>query len=118
MRVEFDGIWRASHTPEGPVTTHITADHRRVKVRAGGQGADWAAGVAPARLGAEDSDEGVRPRHPVLTDLQRRLRGLRIPKSQAVTEALVPTIIEQKVLGIEAKRSYAKLVRRYGVPAP
>jgi 3-methyladenine DNA glycosylase/8-oxoguanine DNA glycosylase len=118
MRIEFDGIWRATNTPEGPVTTHITAEHGRVTVRAWGEGAAWALDAAPALIGAEDSDDGFRPKHPVLTDLQRRLRGLRITKSQAVTEALVPTIIEQKVLGIEARRSYAKLVRRYGMPAP
>ena len=118
MRIEFDGIWRASNTPEGPVTTHVTAEHGRVTVRAWGDGAAWALDAAPALVGAEDSDDGFRPKHPVLTELMRRLRGLRIPRSQAVTEALVPTIIEQKVLGIEARRSYAKLVRRYGLPAP
>jgi 3-methyladenine DNA glycosylase/8-oxoguanine DNA glycosylase len=35
-----------------------------------------------------------------------------------VVEALVPTILEQKVVGIEAKRSYAGLVRALSEPAP
>ena len=30
----------------------------------------------------------------------------------------MPTILEQKVTGIEARRSYGRLVRRYGEPAP
>jgi 3-methyladenine DNA glycosylase/8-oxoguanine DNA glycosylase len=100
------------------VTTHFTAEHGKITVRAWGPGAPWAIETAPALVGAEDSDDGFRPKHPVLVELQRRLRGLRITRSQAVTEAMIPTIIEQKVLGIEARRSYAKLVRRHGLPAP
>ena len=118
MRIDGDGIWRATLTPDGPATTHFTAEHGRITVQAWGPGAGWAVEAAPALVGAEDSDEDFRPRNPMLVELQRRFRGLRVPRSQAVTEALIPTIIEQKVLGIEAKRSYARLVRRYGVPAP
>ena len=33
-------------------------------------------------------------------------------------EALVPSILEQKVVGLEARRSYARLVRALGEPAP
>jgi 3-methyladenine DNA glycosylase/8-oxoguanine DNA glycosylase len=35
-----------------------------------------------------------------------------------VFEALLPTVIEQKVTGHEARRSYLDLVRRYGDAAP
>ena len=105
-------------TPAGPATVHLTAAHGRITVQAWGPGASWAVDAAPALVGAGDDDDGFRPKNPVIVELMRRLRGLRIPRSQAVTEALIPTIIEQKVLGIEAKRSYARLVRRYGVPAP
>lgn len=118
MRIDGDGIWRASLTPEGPATVHLTAAHGRITVQAWGPGASWAVDAAPALVGGDDDDDDFRPKNPVIVELIRRLRGLRIPRSQAVTEALVPTIIEQKVLGIEAKRSYARLVRRYGVPAP
>jgi 3-methyladenine DNA glycosylase/8-oxoguanine DNA glycosylase len=118
MRIDGDGVWRASFTPVGPATTHFTAEFGKVTVRAWGDGAEWAVEAAPALVGAEDSADDFQPNDPVLADLHRRFRGLRIPRSQAVTEALVPTVIEQKVLGIEAKRSYAKLVRRYGQPAP
>jgi 3-methyladenine DNA glycosylase/8-oxoguanine DNA glycosylase len=53
-----------------------------------------------------------------VADLHRRLPGLRIPRSQAVLEAMVPTILEQKVIGVQAHRSYAAVVRRFGDPAP
>ena len=69
-------------------------------------------------MGAGDSDDGFVAHHPVVADAHRRLAGLRIARSQAVVEALVPTILEQKVVGLAAKRSWASLVRRFGEPAP
>jgi 3-methyladenine DNA glycosylase/8-oxoguanine DNA glycosylase len=44
--------------------------------------------------------------------------GVRTPRSRAVIEAIVPLIIEQKVVGAEARRGYRRLVRTYGEPAP
>jgi 3-methyladenine DNA glycosylase/8-oxoguanine DNA glycosylase len=73
---------------------------------------------APDLVGASDDDGGFVPRHPVLADLARRLRGLRIGRTGAVVEVLVPTILEQKVQGVAARRSYARLVRLLGEPAP
>jgi 3-methyladenine DNA glycosylase/8-oxoguanine DNA glycosylase len=46
------------------------------------------------------------------------MRGLRLGRTGAVIEALVPSILEQKVTGREAFRSYTALVRRYGELAP
>jgi 3-methyladenine DNA glycosylase/8-oxoguanine DNA glycosylase len=118
MRIGPDGVWRATRTPDGPATTHFAADGERITVQAWGKGAEWALHRAPDIVGAHDSEDGFDPRHPVLREIRRRLRGLRIGRSHAVVEALVPTVIEQKVIGIEAKRAFAKLVRRYGEPAP
>ncbi|MGH9177770.1 MAG: DNA-3-methyladenine glycosylase family protein [Acidimicrobiales bacterium] len=118
MRIGADGVWRASRTPHGPATVHLTARDGEVRVRAWGPGAAWAVDAAPALVGAHDDPAGFEPRHPVLAGLARRLPGLRIPRSGAVTEALVPTVLEQKVTGIEAKRSYRALVRALGEPAP
>jgi endonuclease III len=118
IRIGPDGVWRASATPAGPATTHITCRSGAITVRAWGSGADWALDGAPALVGCDDDDSDFRPRDPVVRDLHRRFRGARICRSGAVMESLVPTIIEQKVIGIEAKRSFARLVRRYGQPAP
>ncbi|HEX5631643.1 MAG TPA: hypothetical protein VFX50_00375, partial [Gemmatimonadales bacterium] len=57
-------------------------------------------------------------RHPILRRLQRSHPGLRLPHSGRVFHALLPTILEQKVTGTEAFRSYAALLRAYGEPAP
>lgn len=118
MRIDDSGVWRATRTPEGPTTMHLSSRGGEVTVRAWGPGGPWALESAPALVGALDDDSSFEPRHPVLVDLHRRLRGLRIPRSGAVMEALVPTIIEQKVTTLEAKRSFRDLVVALGEPAP
>ena len=81
-------------------------------------GADWALDHAPAMIGADDREGGFESRHPVVAEVRRRLRGLRVGRSHAVVESLMPTVLEQKVQGIQARRSYERLVRALGEPAP
>jgi 3-methyladenine DNA glycosylase/8-oxoguanine DNA glycosylase len=97
---------------------HIRHHGAAIDVSAWGAGAEWALDAVPALLGLDDDPGGFEPDHPVLADLHRRFPGLRIGRSGAVTEALVPSILEQKVTSAEAHRSYARLVRRWGEPAP
>ena len=111
-------VWRATRTPQGPVTTRITASAGVLTLRAWGPGASWAAETFPSLVGAEDDAHGFTPRHAVVRDLHRRLRGLRLCRTGTVVEALVPSVLEQKVVGVEARRSYAHLVRALGEPAP
>jgi len=118
MRIAADGVWRATRTPTGPATTHITVRGATVAGQAWGPGAEWALDALPALVGTADSFDGFDPSDPVVADLHRRLPGLRVGRSAAVIEALVPSILEQKVVGIEARRSYARLVRTLGEAAP
>ncbi|MBV8303092.1 MAG: DNA-3-methyladenine glycosylase 2 family protein [Acidimicrobiia bacterium] len=118
MRFAGDGVWRATRTPDGPATIHLSGGGHRVEVEAWGPGAPWAVEHAPALVGADDSAEGFEPGHPVVAELRRRLRGLRVGRSDAVVESLVPTVLEQKVQGLQARRSYRRLVRALGEPAP
>lgn len=118
MRIGLDGAWRATRTPQGPATTHITSDGTDITVEAWGPGAEWALDAAPQLVGATDSDEGFVPRHPVVADAHRRFGAVRLTRTLAVTEALVPTVCEQKVIGKQARRSYAGIVRRWSEPAP
>jgi 3-methyladenine DNA glycosylase/8-oxoguanine DNA glycosylase len=113
-------LWRATRTPEGPVTTRVVADAGagEIQVRAWGPGSAWALDAAPALLGTLDVASAFRPTHPLLRELRRRLAGLRLPRSQAVVETLVPVIMEQKVVGLDAHRSYRMLVQAKGEPAP
>lgn len=119
MRIEAGGsTWRASRTPEGPVTLLLQRLDGGVRVRAWGPGAAWAVDQAPALLGLDDDPGMLVPRHPVLASAMRRTGGLRIGRSARVLEALVPAILEQKVTGDEARRVYRGFLARYGEPAP
>jgi 3-methyladenine DNA glycosylase/8-oxoguanine DNA glycosylase len=109
--------WRATRTPEGPATACYTAEGDTVRVAAWGPGAAWCLAAAPELLGARDSLDGFAPTG-LVGELHRHFPGLRIPRSQAVFEALLPSILEQKVTGHEARRSYRAIVRAWGEPAP
>jgi 3-methyladenine DNA glycosylase/8-oxoguanine DNA glycosylase len=69
-------------------------------------------------VGELDDDSGFQPGHSLLAELQRRHRGVRIPRTSAVLEAAVPTILEQKVIGVQARHAYRRLLLELGEPAP
>lgn len=111
--------WRASHTPEGPATAHLRHRAGLLEVEAWGPGAGWAVHHAPALAGLRDDASAFDPaRHPLVRSLHRRLPGVRIGRTGAVCEALLPTVLEQKVTGLEARRSFRTIVRWLGEPAP
>ena len=87
-------------------------------VEAWGPGAVTAAAQAPVLCGQEDDDSGFQPTIPALASARRRHPGLRIPKTRAVFESLVPIVIGQKVAADAAHDSYRALVHALGTPAP
>ena len=115
-----DGVWRATRTPDGGATLHLRAGAGGdVAVRAWGPGAAWAVDHVPDLVGdTDDVASFAPPRGSRVEAIAARLPGLRIPRTRAVAEFLVPVVLEQKVIGKEARRSYATLVRRFGEPAP
>ena len=118
LRVHHNEAWRATRTPEGPSTIHLTYSVPIVEVEAWGPGADWAAARAAAVCGEEDDASGFQPRHRLISDLHRRHPGLRLTRTHAVFEALVPAVLAQKVTTIEAEAGYRALVAALGEPAP
>ena len=118
IRFAADGTWRALRADSGPATLRLTATEDRVTAEAWGAGAQEALARLPGLLGLEDDPGQLVPRHPVLRDLARRFAGVRLPRTRRRFEALLPAILEQKVTGVEARRSYRELIRRYGEPAP
>lgn len=118
VRIDANEVWRATRTPEGIATTHITAHRGRIDVEAWGPGGDWAVDHAPILVGGQDDDSSFVPHHSLIAELRRRHPGLRILKTQAVFETVVPTIIEQKVPGLEARQAYRQMVRELGDPSP
>ncbi|MDP9796901.1 3-methyladenine DNA glycosylase/8-oxoguanine DNA glycosylase [Catenuloplanes nepalensis] len=114
-------FWLAAHTPAGPGSLGLTRDGDALAVTAHGEGADWLLGHADAIAGLRDdiSDfPGLAAAHPVVTELARVHRGIRLPATGLVFPRLARAILEQKVTGKEAFRGWSGLVRRYGTPAP
>lgn len=118
-RIGSDGaIWRASRTPAGAGTLRLAVHDGLVQAEAWGTGGEWLLEMVPCLLGARDDAGGFQPAHPALHRAARRLPGLRIGRTGRVFEALVPAVLEQKVVGAEAWRAWRLLVRRFGEPAP
>jgi 3-methyladenine DNA glycosylase/8-oxoguanine DNA glycosylase len=118
-------IWRTSLTPDGPGTLRVTAvgpagerPGPRLTATAWGPGAGWLLQRLPELAGARDDPASFRPEHPRLRQLAAAHPGLRIGRTGRVLEALVPAVLEQKVVGIEANRAWRRLLAWYGSPAP
>jgi 3-methyladenine DNA glycosylase/8-oxoguanine DNA glycosylase len=120
FRIDAAGaVWRTSLTPAGPATLRLAwRQPGRLRASAWGPGAAWLLGTVPGMLGAQDEPADFRPDHPRLRELIRRLDGLRIGRTERVLEALVPAVLEQKVVSLEAHRAWRTLLYRFGLPAP
>ena len=117
-RFRPDGVWRASRTPDGPATLRLQHDGKRLVAEAWGEGSRWLIDQVPSLLGFDDQPETFKPASRLLWDLHRHHPGLRLGRTGLVFEALLPTILEQKVPGVEAYASYAQLVHALGERAP
>lgn len=112
-------LWRTSRMPSGTVTYAIEQlSPFHIRGRAWGHGREELIERLPQLVGADDDPSSFVPDHAVLTDGVRRFPGLRVPRTGRVLEALIPAIIEQKVLGIDAFAAQRRLLRRFGEPAP
>ncbi len=121
-------VWRTSLTPDGPGTLRVRSrgpvvtgpvvTGPVVTGQAWGPGAGWLLDSLPAQLGFHDDRAGFTPHHPVVGDLAVRYEGLRVGRSGRVFEALVPAVLEQKVVGREAHRAWRFLLGKYGESAP
>ncbi len=141
-------VWRTSLTPEGPATLRVRSrpasipagpparvpagSPARVPVRPPGDasggtlvtaqgwgpGAAWLLDRLPAQLGCYDDRSGFTACDPVVRELMRRHEDLRVGRSERVFEALVPAVLEQKVVSREAHRAWRFLLVKFGEPAP
>lgn len=118
VRFHAGQVWRASRTPEGPALIHLAVESDRLLAGAWGAGAGWLIDRVPLMVGFDDEPAAFRPGNALLAHLHRRHAGLRLGGTGLVFEALLPTILEQKVPGVEAWASYSRLVRALGEPAP
>jgi 3-methyladenine DNA glycosylase/8-oxoguanine DNA glycosylase len=119
LRLSSVAAARATRTMDGPATLLVEVRGTRIEAEAWGPGADRALDGLPALLGLDDDPSGFEPgHHPVIADLARRLSRLRLGRTGAILEALVPAILEQRVTGSEAAHAFRALIRGHGEPAP
>ena len=118
VRIDGDEFWRATRTPAGIATQRLRPRGEAIEVEAWGPGAEWLLEHAPALLGQDDDDRDFVPIHPILRELHRQHAGLRMVRTESVMETLVPTVLEQKVAGVEARHAYRRLISTLGEPAP
>ncbi|WP_255368448.1 DNA-3-methyladenine glycosylase [Agromyces sp. CF514] len=112
-------FWRTTRTPSGDATvrySQVGADELRAQ--AWGPGAADAVAEAPVVLGDGDDPASFDPIIPLLAEAHRRFPGIRMLRTGRVLEALVPAILEQKVITLQAHDSWRALVRRFGDEAP
>ncbi|MCS0498382.1 DNA-3-methyladenine glycosylase family protein [Protaetiibacter mangrovi] len=119
IRRDADGWWLTMRLATGTATVLLTEGADGVRARAWGDGAAEAVAGVPDLLGRRDDLAGFEPgRHPVVARLHHETPGLRLTRTGRVLAALVPSVLGQKVTGIEAKAAWRILVTRHGEPAP
>jgi 3-methyladenine DNA glycosylase/8-oxoguanine DNA glycosylase len=118
VRFGDNEVWRASRTPEGPASLRLQVQAGQLLANAWGAGAGWIIRQTPALVGVDDQPTAFLPDNRLLADLHRQHPGLRLGRTGLVFEALLPTILEQKVPSVEAWASYSRLVKTLGEPAP
>lgn len=118
IRVRPGQVWRALRTSDGPAVLHLRVEADELLTAAEGPGGEAALELAPALAGLRDQPELLRPAHPAVRDAVRRHPGLRLTSGTPVFDALVPAVLTQKVVGLDARAAFRDLVRRCGEPAP
>src|ERR1700709_1914123 len=91
-------LWRTTNTAAGPATMVIQQRGDEIHAIAWGDGAEVAIAGIPELCGAGGDWRGLdlAPR-PFLGEVWRGVPGLRLTRTNAVFEALIAAIIEQKV---------------------
>jgi 3-methyladenine DNA glycosylase/8-oxoguanine DNA glycosylase len=118
MRIEQGTVWRAARTPEGPVTLRLDQVGGGVRATAWGSGAAWALEHAPGLIGAEDDLSAFKPRDDVMTRVWKEGRAVRLTRALDVVRTLIAAILEQKVVGMEARRAWRRMTLALSEPAP
>ncbi len=115
----------ATLTPDGPGTLRIrwasdpaTPDQAGLTSDAWGDGGDWLLARVPGLTGLFDHPVSCDEGHPIVERALRMTRLRRIGASGNPYHHLLPTIIAQRITAGEALKQWARLVSRFGEPAP
>jgi 3-methyladenine DNA glycosylase/8-oxoguanine DNA glycosylase len=118
IRLSPGRVWRTTRTADGPASVVLVHGGDQLRAEAWGPGADRLLADIPRLLGLDDDPAPIPSGHPLIARLVRHDTGIRIPRTLAVVESLVPAILEQKVTSDEAHRATIGLIRVHGEAAP
>ena len=105
-RATVSGGWWIGSSPVGSVTVRLRHLAGRVDAEAWGPGAEWALDRLPALVGIDDDADTFHPP-----------KGLRLGATGRVVDVLIPAVLGQRVTTTAAKRSFKKMIFRWGRPA-
>lgn len=113
-------VWWSTTTPDGPgsIKVSVSTRDRSIEGQAWGKGSAWLLEQLPELVGADDRPGSFNPADRKVAQVWRKYRHCRIGASGRVFESCAASVIEQKVTGMEARRSWRTLLRRFGTPAP
>ena len=115
MIVDGGVVWRATLTPAGVTTLALRQRGDEIHATAWGHGAEHAISEVPRLCGADDDDSGFdASQHPLIAEVARRNPGLRLARTDRVFDALVISVLEQKVTAVQAFSAWRALVSRFG----
>lgn len=111
---------KAVLTPEGAGTLRLvwTGDGT-VDAQAWGDGAEWLLDRSPSWVGLSDDPSGFDASpNSRIAELWRRHPGLRLAATGVIWQELLLVILGQRVTTMEASRSWSRMCRIWGEPAP
>ncbi|MDP1794859.1 MAG: hypothetical protein Q8K63_12070, partial [Acidimicrobiales bacterium] len=103
-------VWRADRFASGPVALAMWATARALHAEAWGDGAHEAVAGVPTLVGLTDDPSGFDPTpHRLVLDMSRSHPGIRLGQTGRVFDAALRAVLGQKVLALQAKRSFRAL---------
>lgn len=113
---EGERLWLAMRVPAGTVTISLEVLGDELFARAWGEAAGDALDHLEELAGLHY--EAGPFEHPHIEEMRRQRRGLRVPRTRAIFDTVVWTVLAQRVTGMEAKASWRTLTRLSGEAAP
>lgn len=118
LRIGGNEIWWATRSVGAPVSLRLLLDANRIEATAWGPGESAVLDRLEDLIGLNDSHHDFRPDHPVVARWWEAHSGIRVPRTRAVQETLVASVLEQRVTMFEARRAQEQVIARWGEDAP
>lgn len=110
--------WRASHSPDGPMSMCVEHEGESIRVRAWGPGAAWVVEHARRLTGCDVAWKPIAHRHPKIDELEKKHAGIRALRAISIVETAWRVVIGQRVTSKDASFARRTMLRMYGEPAP